>query len=254
MSADRRLENKVAVVTGATDGIGRTVAELFIAEGARVVAVGRRVAPGEQLVARAGSDRAVFVSGDVSDPETSEKCVAVARDRFDRVDILVNNAARDLSGVPLLDTTIEQVNELLEVNVVGSILMMQACGRAMAGGSAVVNVSSRLARVGLAGSVTYSATKGAIESLTRGAAIEWAAQGIRVNCVAPGLTETPMMADWVESQPDPREFRKAVEQTIPQHRFAQPAEVAAAVLFLASDESSAVTGATIRVDGGYTAA
>lgn len=116
-----------------------------------------------------------------------------------------------------------------------------------------MNVTSRTGLVGLPGSVVYGATKGALESLTRGAALELAPYGIRVNNVAPGLTETPLIRRWIEEQDDPDAFRRRVTAMIPQGRFAEPAEVAAAILYLASDESASVTGATLPVDGGYTA-
>jgi NAD(P)-dependent dehydrogenase (short-subunit alcohol dehydrogenase family) len=134
--------------------------------------------------------------------------------------------------------------------------MLLACARVMAdrGGGSIVNVTSRLGLVGLPGSAWYGASKGALHALTRGAAVEWARAGIRVNSVAPGLTETPMIKTWVEAQDDPVAFRRAREATIPQGRFAEPEDVAAAVVYLASDESASVTGASISVDGGYTAA
>jgi NAD(P)-dependent dehydrogenase (short-subunit alcohol dehydrogenase family) len=134
--------------------------------------------------------------------------------------------------------------------------MQLACARAMAqrGGGSIVNVTSRLGLVGLSGSALYGASKGALHALTRGAAIEWAELGIRVNSVAPGLTDTPMIKVWVESQDDPATFRRQREQTIPQGRMADPQDVASAVLYLASDEARSVTGASISVDGGYTAA
>ena len=141
------------------------------------------------------------------------------------------------------------------MNVVGALLMLQEAARAMGrrGGGSIVNVTSRTGLVGLPGSVVYGATKGALESLTRGAALELAPLGIRVNNVAPGLTETPLIRRWIEAQEDPGAFRRTVTATIPQGRFATPAEVATAVLYLAAEESASVTGATIPVDGGYTA-
>jgi NAD(P)-dependent dehydrogenase (short-subunit alcohol dehydrogenase family) len=251
-----RLEGKVAIVTGATEGIGAAVARRFASEGARLVLVARRREPGEALVAVIGPERALFVAGDVAEPETSERAVAAAGEAYGRLDVLVNNAGVDLSGVPLLDTTLEQIRRLVEVNVVGATLMLQEAARAMRalGGGSIVNLTSRLGLVGLPGSTVYGATKGALHALTRGAAVELAPHGIRVNAVAPGLTETPMVRTWIEEQPDPEAFRARHAATIPQGRFATPEEVAAAVLYLASDESASVTGASLSVDGGYTAA
>jgi NAD(P)-dependent dehydrogenase (short-subunit alcohol dehydrogenase family) len=248
------FEGKVAIVTGATDGIGRVVIEQLVGGGARALAVARRAELGERLVDELGAEAVTFVAGDVAEPFTAERAVSAALERFGDLHVLVNNAALDLSELPLTDTEPEQMRTLLEVNVLGTLLMMRACAPAMRPGAAVVNVSSRLAHIGLPGSVVYSATKGAVESLSRGAALEWAERGIRVNCVAPGLTETPMVTAWLEAQPDPQAFRAAAEKTVPLGRFSKPAEVAAAILFLASDAASAITGTSLLVDGGYTAA
>ncbi len=250
-----RLAGKAAIVTGATEGIGRAIAHAFVREGARVVLVARRREPGERLAAALGAGT-TFVAGDVADPDTADRAAAACQDAFGSLDVLVNNAALDLSGVPLLETTREQAREVFEVNALGALWMLLACGRVMAerGGGAIVNITSRLGLVGLPGSAVYGATKGALHALTRGAAVEWARLGIRVNSVAPGLTETPMIRTWVEAQPDPETFRREREESIPQGRFAEPEDVAAAVVYLASEEARSVTGASLSVDGGYTAA
>jgi NAD(P)-dependent dehydrogenase (short-subunit alcohol dehydrogenase family) len=251
-----RLAGKVAIVTGATEGIGRAIAGAFVREGARVVVVARREGPGAELVAELGPEVASFVPGDVADPDTADRAVGEALERFGALDVLVNNAGLDLSGVPLFETTREQAREIVEVNLFGSFWLLLACGRVMAerGGGSIVNLTSRLGLVGLPGSAWYGATKGALHALTRNAAVEWAPLGIRVNSVAPGLTETPMIKTWVEAQDDPATFRRSREESVPLGRFCTPEEVAAAVVYLASDESASVTGASISVDGGYTAA
>jgi NAD(P)-dependent dehydrogenase (short-subunit alcohol dehydrogenase family) len=249
-----RLAGKVALVTGATEGIGTAVAEAFVAEGARVVAVARRAEQGERLASRLG-DCCKFVAGDVAAVGTAERAIAEAERGFGPLDVLVNNAGVDLSGVPLLETSEAQARTVFDVNVFGPLWLMLEAARTMAGrGGAIVNVTSRLAHVGLAGSAVYGASKGALHALTRSAAVEWAALGIRVNAVAPGLTETPMIRTWIEAQQDPDRFRHDRESSIPLGRFADPADVAAAVVYLASDEAASVTGASIAVDGGYTAA
>jgi NAD(P)-dependent dehydrogenase (short-subunit alcohol dehydrogenase family) len=231
------------------------VVDAFAREGAAMVLVARRPERVSTLAAELGG-RAVAVPGDVADPATAGAAVSAALERFGRLDALVNNAGLDLSGVPLFDTSPEQAREIFEVNVFGAFWMLLAAARAMADGDggSIVNLTSRLARVGLPGSAWYGASKGALDALTRGAAVEWAGAGIRVNAVAPGLTETPMVSSWIAEQPDPESFRAARAETIPQGRFATPEEVAAAVVYLASDESSSTTGASIAVDGGYTAA
>jgi NAD(P)-dependent dehydrogenase (short-subunit alcohol dehydrogenase family) len=168
--------------------------------------------------------------------------------------VLVNNAALDLTGPTILETSLADAQRVFAANFFGSFQMLQAAARAMRdSGGAIVNVTSRTGLVGYPGTGAYGASKGALESLTRTAALELAPHGIRVNSVAPGLTETPMVQTWLAAQPDPDGFRQRLLATIPQGRFATPAEVAAAILYLASEESLAVTGACLSIDGGYTA-
>jgi NAD(P)-dependent dehydrogenase (short-subunit alcohol dehydrogenase family) len=247
-----RFTGKVVAVTGATAGIGTATARRLAAEGGTLVLTGRNRESGEALVAELGADRTAFVAGDVRDRDTADRVVEAALDRHRRLDVLVNNAAMDHTG-DVLETPIEEVRELFDVNVFGAIQMLQAAGRAMRGrGGAIVNVSSRLASIGVPTMAMYSAAKGAILSLTRGAAVELAPQGIRVNAVAPGMTRTPLFEAWAADEGSEVVARAAA--AIPQRRFATPDEVAAAIAFLASDEAAHITGASLPVDGGYTAA
>ena len=253
MSRPGRLAGKTAIVTGATEGIGAAVSRLFAREGARLVLVARRSEPGEALAAELGSEGAVFVAGDVGRPETARAAVEAAG-RFGPLDVLVNNAGLDLSG-DLLEMSEEDARRVLDVNVFGALFMLQAAAAAMRGrGGSIVNLSSRTASVGVPGMAVYGASKGALLALTRAAAIELAPLGIRVNAVAPGLTETPLVKAWIDEQADPSAFRAEAAATIPQGRFGEPEEVAAAVLFLASDEARHITGVSLPIDGGYTAA
>ena len=170
--------------------------------------------------------------------------------------MLVNNAGIDFTS-DLLETALEDVRRVLEVNFIGAFLMLKEAARAMrrsGKGGSIINVTSRTASVGVPTMTIYGATKGALLSLTRGAAIDLARYSIRVNAVAPGLTQTPLFEAWLAAQADPERFREATVATIPQHRFASPQDVASAILYFASDESSHVTGASLAVDGGYTAA
>jgi len=247
----RRFEGRTAIVTGATMGIGEATARRLAAEGARVVLVARGAERGEALAAELGGG-AVFVAGDVADPRTAAAAVVAAGE----LDVLVNNAGIDHSE-PLLEADLDHARAVFETNVHGALSMLVAAARSMRDsgrGGSIVNVTSRLAVAGVPTLAVYSASKGALLSLTRTAAVELAPHRIRVNAVAPGLTRTQMVTAWVEAQPDPSTFEASVAQTIPQARFAEPEEVAAAIVFLAAPEAGHITGASIAVDGGYTAA
>jgi NAD(P)-dependent dehydrogenase (short-subunit alcohol dehydrogenase family) len=249
-----RLQGKVAIVTGATEGIGAAVARLFGVEGARLVLIARRPEPGARMVAELGDGTAVFVAGDVAQEATAAAGVRAALETYGGLDVLVNNAAMDFVR-DVLDTSREDLERVFQVNCFGAFAMLREAGRAMraGGGGSIVNVTSRNAMVGVPGMGAYAAAKGALLSLTRVAAIEWAHYGIRVNAVAPGLTDTPLIRTWIDAQPSPGPFEEDLRASVPLGRLARPEEVAQAVLYLASDESAHVTGASIPVDGGYTA-
>jgi NAD(P)-dependent dehydrogenase (short-subunit alcohol dehydrogenase family) len=245
-----RFTGKVIAVTGATAGIGTVTARRLAAEGGTLVLTGRNQDSAEALLAEL--EGATFVAGDVRERETADRVVAAALERHGQLDVLVNNAAIDHTG-DVLDTPIEEVRALFDVNVFGAIQMFQAAGRAMRGrGGVIVNVSSRLASIGVPTMAMYSAAKGALLSLTRAAAVELAPAGIRVNAVAPGMTRTPLFEAWAEAEGEAVVARALAG--IPQGRFGTPEEVAAAIAFLASDEAAHITGVSLAVDGGYTAA
>jgi NAD(P)-dependent dehydrogenase (short-subunit alcohol dehydrogenase family) len=247
-----RLSGKTAIVTGGTQGIGLAIVRLFIAEGASVVVVAR-TAPGDEVKRELGHDRCIFRQGDVTLEDTARLTVAEAVARFGSLDVLVNNAGVDWTG-DLSAATLADFERVIAVNLFGPFLMLREAACAMrSGGGSIVNITSRTASVGIPTMSLYSASKGALASLTRAAAVEWAPLGIRVNAVAPGLTDTPLARAWFDQQPEPESFRQGVEAAIPQRRLATPEDVAAAVLFLASDDSRHVTGVTLAVDGGYTA-
>jgi NAD(P)-dependent dehydrogenase (short-subunit alcohol dehydrogenase family) len=249
----KRLEGKVAIVTGASAGIGTAIAHRLVSEGARVVGVGRRAEAGAKLVdALGGEERARFVAGSVAEPGTVQAAVDAASD-WEGPQVLVNNAGLDHIG-SVLHTPVAEVRELFETNFFGALAMLQAAGRAMGdrGGGSIINVTSRLASVGVPTMALYGASKGALLALTRGAAVELAPLGIRVNAVAPGQTRTPLTEAWLAQHGGPT--AEAAVAGIPQRRFGEPEEVAAAVAFLAAGESAHITGASIPVDGGYTAA
>jgi NAD(P)-dependent dehydrogenase (short-subunit alcohol dehydrogenase family) len=249
------LEGKTAIVTGGTMGIGLEIARLFLARGASVLIVGRDERRGAAALEQLGSDRAALHAGDVVEPETGTAAVALARERFGSLDVLVNNAAID-HDEPLLDVAPETAEAVFATNFHGALRMLQAVARDMRDTGtrgSIVNLSSRLASIAVPGMSVYGAAKGALSALTRGAAIDLAAHGIRVNAVAPGFTETPLLTAWLEQQDDPAAARAQAESAIPLGRLATPADVAYAVAFLAGDEAGHVTGASLAVDGGYTA-
>jgi NAD(P)-dependent dehydrogenase (short-subunit alcohol dehydrogenase family) len=249
-----RLTGKTVIVTGGTMGIGEAIVRRCLDEGAAVIVVARTTERGERLAADLGQDRVRFVAGDVAEPATADAAVEAA-EAFGGVDVLVNNAAVDFTS-DLLETDLADVRRVFETNFFGAFLMLARVARELKrrGGGSIVNISSRLASIGVPTMVVYSASKGALLGLTRGAAIELAPHNIRVNAVAPGLTATPLFDAWIGEQEDPAAFAAEVAKTIPQGRVGTPEEVAAAVAYLAADESAHVTGASIPVDGGYTAA
>jgi NAD(P)-dependent dehydrogenase (short-subunit alcohol dehydrogenase family) len=174
-------------------------------------------------------------------------------ERHARLDVLVNNAGVDLVG-PLAGTTVEEARRTFEVNALAPLWMIRAAIEPLSErGGAIVNVTSRLAHIGVPGMSVYGASKGALRALTHGAAVELAPLGIRVNAVAPGMTETDLFQEWIESLPDPQAARAEVESAVPLGSLARPEEVAAAIWFLASDAAAHITGVSLPVDGGYTA-
>lgn len=225
------------------------IAAVFAREGADLVLSGMR---GQ---ANGLPDGAVYEPGDVCDDAYGARLAAIALERFGRLDILVNAHGIDFHS-DLATTDLSAAGRVLEVNVLGVVNTMKHVLPAMvrAGRGSIVNIASRLGLVAIPGQAIYSASKGGLIMLSRGAAIDYARRGVRINVVAPGMTSTDMIDIWVDAQPNPTAFRKGLEESIPIGRLAEPEEVAAAVVFLASAESSGITGTVLSVDGGYTAA
>lgn len=242
---------RVALVTGSTSGIGQAIARRLHDDGLAVVVTGRDQERGDAVVDVLGPPSS-FVPADLLQPRAPDNLVQEVLSRFGRLDVLVNNAAVDHTG-PLLGTPIGEVREVFETNTFAAIAMLQAAARAMVGGGSIINITSRLASIGVPTMAIYSAAKGAIRSLTTAAAVELAPLDVRVNAVAPGMTRTPLYDAWLRVQTDPAQTEAEVVSGIPLGRVAEPSDVAAAVSYLASEGARYVTGSTITVDGGYTA-
>ncbi|MFF5369499.1 SDR family NAD(P)-dependent oxidoreductase [Streptomyces sp. NPDC013187] len=242
-----RLDKLTALVTGAGSGIGEAVSSHLGREGARLLLTGRRP---ELHTARPDD---LYVPGDLNDEAFVASLAQQAADVVGTVDVVVLNHGLQVSGA-LTEMAYEDAKNVLHSNLLSAFLVMKHFAPLMpeAGGSFVC-VGSRLGMVGKADEVLYSAAKGGLIMLAKGAAIEWASRNIRVNVVAPGLTVTPVIEASFQRRPDPVAHRRQREAQIPLQRLATPEEIADAVLFLASPESSYITGAVLPVDGGYTA-
>lgn len=244
-------ERRVALVTGSTSGIGAEIARRLHADGFAVVVTGRNRQRGEALAARLGAP-STFLPADLALAGAADQLAEDVLRRYGRLDVVVNNAAIDHTA-DLLTVPLDDIRTVFETNTFAAIAMLQAGARRMRGGGAIINVTSRLASIGVPTMAIYSAAKGALKALTTAAAVELAPRHIRVNAVAPGMTRTPLYDSWLSEQPDPSATEAKVVADIPLGRIAEASDVAAAVSYLASEGAAYVTGATIPVDGGYTA-
>ncbi len=251
-----RLAGKVALVTGAASGIGAETARRLAREGAAVM-LSDRDAEGEAIAAEisAAGGRAEFRRHDVASEADWAAIVAATVAAFGKLTILVNNAGVAGAGLELLSHTLDDWRRITSINLDGVFLGMRHCGPAMiaAGGGSVINLSSILGKVGMAGASAYCASKGGVLLLTKAAAVEWAPLGIRVNSVHPGFIDTPMVANVIHESENGNELRERLVAAHPIGRTGVPREIADAIVFLASDESSFMTGGEMVVDGGYTA-
>ena len=248
-----RLQGKVAIITGGARGQGAAEARMFAREGAKVVFGDVLDDEGRQVEAEIGAagGEAVYVRLDVTDEDSWREAVGTAVSRFGKVDILVNNAGI-ASWNAGDDASVEEWDRIMEINAKGVFLGTKAVVPAMrdAGGGSIVNISSISGMVGQTNiHPGYNASKGAVRILTKSTAVQHAAEGIRCNSIHPGPVKTPMTErSW--SNP---EWLKATERRTPLGRYAEPDEIAYGVLFLASDESSFMTGSEVVIDGGMTA-
>ena len=251
-----RLKNKSAVVTGASSGIGRAIAELFAREGAAVVVADLNEAGGQEVVAaiRSAGGRAEFVRCDVAnEAECKAACDAAVR-AFGGLNVVVNNAAAFIYG-SVEETTYDQWQKVWNVNVVGQAQMVKSALPALrkAGGGAVVNIASQSSFIAQANYVPYNSSKAGILQLTRCLALDLAKDNVRVNAVSPGTIKTPAVDHCIHVQGMTLEegYKRFGEDAVLK-RLGEPIEIANAVLFLASDEASYITGANLVVDGGAT--
>ena len=247
------MDAPVILITGALTGIGRATALAFAKEGATVVVSGRREAEGkalEEQLRSLGSD-AVFTLADVRHEDHVRNLVEQTVGRFGRLDVAVNNAGTEGTPGPLTEQTPESYAGLFDTNVLGTLLSLKHELRVMQpqGSGSIVNVSSTMGERGAANLALYAASKHAVEGLTKSAALEAAPFGVRVNAVAPGPTETGML-DRLTGTPD---RKAAFFAAVPLKRGAKPEEIADAIVFLASDKASFVTGQIVRINGGKTA-
>ena|SRR5690554_1499160 len=241
-----RLAGKVAVITGAAQGMGATHARLFIEEGAKVVLTDLNEEKGQALAKSLG-ENALFIKQNVTSEEDWKAVVEATEKHFGAIHVLVNNAGITLAK-SILDTALDDYRRIVDINQVSVFLGMKAVIPSMnkAGVGSIVNISSINGLVG--GAIGYTDTKFAVRGMSKAVALEVAADNIRVNSVHPGVIETPMIM-----QADTKAAVEAFAKTIPQKRLAKPEEVSKLVLFLASDESSYSTGSEFIIDGGITA-
>src|SRR5467141_2443057 len=247
------MTTTVVLITGALTGIGRATALAFAREGARIVISGRHEEEGEKLVNELGKlgAESEFVRSDVRREDDVRGLVDKTVARFGRLDAAVNTAGTEGKPGPVTEQSAETYNATFETNVLGTLLSMKHELRVMLaqGSGSIVNVSSTYGRTGAAGASIYAASKHAVEGLTKSAAVEAAASGVRVNMVAPGPIDTGMLNRFTGTD----ERKAALAATVPLNRVGRPEEIAQTILFLASDKASFITGASYLVDGGKTA-
>jgi 3-oxoacyl-[acyl-carrier protein] reductase len=248
MSADR-FAGQVVAVTGGNSGIGAETVLRFAAEGARVVVIARNVERSQEVVAQviAAGGHAMAIAADMRNPAGCTAAIEGAIAAHGRLDVLVNNAGIAVP-YPFMDTPIELWQELLDTNLTGSFVCAQAAARQMAKQNygRIINVSSQVALMGNTERAAYSASKGALLSLTRAMAVELAQYGITCNVIAPGAVATPM------TEANHSAERRALwMDAIPLRRYGRPQDMAGAILFLASKDADYITGQTLAIDGGF---
>jgi len=249
-----RLQNQVAWISGATSGIGEATARLFAGEGAKVALIGRRLAVSRRIASElkaAGGD-ALGIACDVSDERQVRDSIRQTIKQFGKLDIVVNNAGM-VHIKPLHEYTERQWDEVMNVNVKSMFFALKHAIPHLrrSGRGYIVNVGSISSFVGQAGTPVYTTSKHAIVGLTKSIALDYAVDGIRCNCVCPGITDTPMLREHLNVQPDPEATLAARLRRVPMGIALTPLDVAKTILFLSCEDSSGITGTTQIIDAGY---
>jgi NAD(P)-dependent dehydrogenase (short-subunit alcohol dehydrogenase family) len=251
-----RLRDEVVFITGASRGIGAATAVASAREGARVALLGTDSAAGEEVATtcRASGGEAMWLAVDLEHEDEIASAVARVVDAWGRIDVLINNAAIYAKGT-VVTTSRDDWERLMRVNVTAAYLCARHALPPMiaGGGGSVVNVASEAGLVGIANQTAYNVSKAALISLTQSMALDFVGDGVRVNCVCPGTTLTPLVEAAIAREADPEGERVRLGAVRPMNRLGRPEEIAEAIVFLASDAASYATGAVLAVDGGYTA-
>jgi NAD(P)-dependent dehydrogenase (short-subunit alcohol dehydrogenase family) len=240
------LDDKVAIVTGGSTGIGRAIAEKYVEYGAEVVIANRNEDAGETTANELGC---IFQQCDVSEYGEVESLVETTVEEYDRLDVMVNNAGIGRAGT-IEELTLEEWDDVIQINLSGVMYGSRAAlPHLKQTDGCIINVASIYGLVGGPGSAAYSAAKGGVVNLTRETAVDYASEGVRVNSICPGFVETPMTDEYLEQG----QFYEFVRGQTPMGRVAKPEEIGGIAMFLASDEASYITGTNVPVDGGWTA-
>lgn len=249
----KRLEGKRAIVTGGASGIGKAIVQMFINEGAKVIVADLDIKSAEKLCSELNDQTKAFELN-VTSSDSFQGVMEYCEREFGGLDVLVNNAGIGLAG-KIPDTLESDWNRLIDVNLKGPFLGMKYGIPLIkkTGGGSIINISSIAALVGLVDRAVYSATKGGILAMSRTAAIDHINDNIRINCIAPGTTDTPWIERITQTYEDPASARKSMLERQPHGRLVTPDEIASVAVYLASDESKSTIGSVIVVDGGMTA-